>query len=105
MKLDWDTVIDDNAKKEWKRWLAELKNVSKVEIAPVHLPIGYTASGIELHVFCDPSEKAYGAVAYPKFQFMKDKPHSFCSFVMAKSKVAQNNSPLKAGTECSISRA
>ena len=33
MKLDWNIIIDDNAKKEWTNWQAELKNVSKVEIA------------------------------------------------------------------------
>ena len=33
MKLGWDTIIDDNAKREWKKWQAELKNVCKVEIA------------------------------------------------------------------------
>ena len=62
------------------------KNVSKVEIARVHHPISYTASDIELHVFCDASEKVYGAVAYLKSQFMKNKPH--CPFVMAKNRLA-----------------
>ena len=33
MKLGWDTIIDDNAKREWKKWQTELKNVCKVEIA------------------------------------------------------------------------
>ena len=86
MKLDWDTIIDDNVKREWKKWQGGLKNVNKVEIARVHHPTGYTASDIELHVFCEASEKAYGVVAYLKFQFMKDKPQ--CSFVMAKNTLA-----------------
>ena len=86
MKIDWDTVLDDHVKIEWKKWLTELNNITKVEIARVHHPTGYKASDIELHIFCDASEKAYGAVAYLKFQFMKDKPH--CSFVMAKNRLA-----------------
>ena len=44
MKLDWNTIIVEG---EWKKWQAELKNVSKVEIAQVH----HLNSGIELHVF------------------------------------------------------
>ena len=67
MKLDWDTIIDDNAKREWKKLQAKLKNINKVETSRVHHPIGYKASGIELHVFCDASEKPYGALAYLKF--------------------------------------
>ena len=86
MKIDWDTVLDDHVKLEWKKWLTELSNITKIEIARVHHPTGYQASDIELHIFCDASEKAYGAVAYLKFQFMKNKPH--CSFVMAKNRLA-----------------
>ena len=33
MKLDYDTIIDNNVKRKWKKWQGELKNVSKVEIA------------------------------------------------------------------------
>ena len=36
MILDWDKIIDDIAKREWKKRQAELKNVSKVEIVRVH---------------------------------------------------------------------
>ena len=86
MKAGWDTIIDDNAKRKWKKWQGQQKNVSGVEIARAHHPIGYTVSCIEPHVSCDASEKAYGAVVYLKFQFMKDKPHY--SFVMAKNRLA-----------------
>ena len=79
MKSDWDTIIEYNVKREWKKWQGELKNIRKVEIARVHHPIGYTASDIA-------SERAYGVVAYLKFQFMKEKPH--CSFIMAKNRLA-----------------
>ena len=56
MKLDYDTIIDNNVKRKWKKWQGELKNVSKVEIAWVHL-IGYTAPDIELHVFVMPQRR------------------------------------------------
>ena len=54
-------------KKEWKKLQAKLKNINKGETSRFHHPIGYKASGIELHVFCDASEKPYGALAYLKF--------------------------------------
>ena len=33
MKSDWDTIIEYNVKREWKKWQGELKNIRKVEIA------------------------------------------------------------------------
>ena len=67
MKAGWDTIIDDNAKRKWKKWQGEQKNVSGVEIARAHHQKGYIVSCIEPHVSCDASEKAYGAVVYLKF--------------------------------------
>ena len=46
---------------------AKLKNVNKVETSRVYHPMGYKASGIELHVYYDASQKPYGALAYLKF--------------------------------------
>ena len=102
IKLDWDKIIDDNLKREWQKWQGELKNVSKVKTARDHHPIGNRASDIELNVFCDASQKSSGAVAFPKFQFMKEKP--YCSFVIKQTSSYQNGLPPKAGTKCSSSR-
>ena len=49
--------------------------------------------GIELHVFCDASTIAYGAVAYLKCISI-DKCKPVCSFVMSKSRLA----PMKVAT-------
>ena len=56
MKLDSDTIIDNNVKRKWKKCQGEPKNVSKVEIAWVQ-PIGYTVPDIELHVFVMPQRR------------------------------------------------
>ena len=63
-KLDWDQELPVELKREFWKWVDQLH-----EIARVSIPRWY-ASGLgtikkeELHVFCDASEKAYGAVAY-----------------------------------------
>ena len=41
---------------------------------------------MELHIFCDASEVAYGAVACIKFKFKTEKDH--CTFLMSKTRLA-----------------
>ena len=64
-------------------------NLKGVTIPRCHHSTGYLAKDIQLHVFCDASELAYGAVAYLKFEFELEKPH--CSFIMSKNRF----SPIK----------
>ena len=64
LKVDWDDSITKSQCKQCKRWKGELVNLKWVKIPRCHHPSRYLAKDIQLHVFCDASELAYGAVAY-----------------------------------------
>lgn len=82
--LTWDKELLDDFKENWVRWLNELQNLT-----PLEIPIQYfnnVDSEIQLHVFCDSSQLAYGAVAY--LRGTTPKSGTKCTFIMSKSKVA-----------------
>ena len=91
-KLDWDEEVGEESKLEWSSWLDGVRKVDKLRIARQYTlqdkPIEY----IQLHVFCDASEAAYGCAAYVRFSY-KDGSYS-CCLVMSKSRLA----PLKVVT-------
>jgi len=71
----------------WDIWESELKQLNKVSIPRCYSPLlteGEDAK-YDLHIFCDASERAYGAVAYLTVD-AGDTIHT--SFVMARSRVA-----------------
>ena len=83
---DWDQAIDDASRKAWDKWLAGAKKLSTVKIQRRYFSQDKGVSEIQLHVFCDASERAFGCVAYLRYTF-KDGEHA-CAFVMAKSRLA-----------------
>ena len=65
-----------------------LSKVSSIRLSRQYLTEGqYTE--VQLHIFCDASELAYGSVAYLRYT-LKDGSHT-CSLVMSKSRL----SPIK----------
>ena len=83
---DWDKLVDDKMKACWETWLAGAKKISSLRLSRQYNHTGKPVSEIQLHVFCDASEQAYGCVAYLLFTH-KDGLHS-CAFVMSKSRLA-----------------
>ena len=82
--LTWDKELPDDFKENWVRWLNELQNLT-----PLEIPRQYfhnVDSEVELHVFYDSSQLAYGAVAY--LRGITPKSGTKCTFVMSKSRVA-----------------
>ncbi|KAK7886711.1 hypothetical protein WMY93_026332 [Mugilogobius chulae] len=81
----WDDPIDGELLQLWQEWVSEL------HILPdIYMPRCYTTpetqnGTVQLHIFCDASERAYGAVAYLRFESGHDV-HSV--FAMARSRVA-----------------
>ena len=89
--VKWDEKIGDCDFERWKFWLRELEKVMLCQI-PRCYNLSKNVGSIELHVFCDASEKAYAAVAYWRSDFDKNNIHT--AIVLAKSRVA----PLKPTT-------
>ena len=82
--LTWDKELPDSFKENWVRWLNELQDLTPLEIPRQYF--NNVGSEVQLHVFCDSSQLAYGAVAY--LRGTTPKGGTKCTFVMSKSKVA-----------------
>eukprot|EP00064_Thunnus_orientalis_P006908 superscaffoldBa00000742_g6927 len=72
---------------DWEAWENELQHLSRVSIPCCYSPFSVEGADPEydLHIFCDASKRAYGAVAYLTVP-VRDIIHT--SFVMARSRVA-----------------
>ncbi|KAK3871589.1 hypothetical protein Pcinc_023276 [Petrolisthes cinctipes] len=60
-KIDWDEPLPEHYQDEWKILQTEFEKLSRLNIARL---AGMDDKPCSLHVFCDASAKAYGAVAY-----------------------------------------
>ncbi len=84
----WDNPIEGKLLSLWKTWEAELPNLQKIALPRCYFPIcaDSLSAAVDLHVFCDASEEAYGSVAYLRVE--DEQGHTHVSFVMARSRVA-----------------
>ncbi|XP_055584715.1 uncharacterized protein LOC129737580 [Uranotaenia lowii] len=85
--IGWDDKLSETNYQGWVRWIKLFPLIESVSIPRCYLgQFGSTAyQSVELHVFTDAGEDAYGCVAF--FRFVMDtKVH--CSFVEAKAKVS-----------------
>ena len=82
--LTWDKELPDSFKENCIKWLNELQSLTPLEIPRQYF--NNVASEVKLHVFCDSSQPAYGAVAYLRGSTPKSETQ--CTFVVSRSKVA-----------------
>ncbi|XP_014835554.1 PREDICTED: uncharacterized protein LOC106913412, partial [Poecilia mexicana] len=88
--LSWDEPLPTDLEEKWEQWCVELPLLHLVSIPRwYHTEINKESHTVKLHVYCDASEKAYGAVAY--LQGQNNLEETITSFVASKSRVA----PLK----------
>ncbi|XP_011173050.1 uncharacterized protein LOC105205391 [Solenopsis invicta] len=87
LKLGWDESMPMQSHSSWKKWRQHIECVNHISIA--RQVICDKPTFIELHGFCDASEKAYGACVY--ICSINAKQERTIKLVCAKSRVA----PLK----------
>ncbi|XP_065180217.1 uncharacterized protein LOC135810654 [Sycon ciliatum] len=87
--IGWDDELSASLAPRWTYWAAELDQVATVEVPRCYTPLITAATDIQLHVFADASEKAYGAAAY--LRVANHDTQLAVSLVAAKVRVA----PLK----------
>lgn len=83
LKIDWDTVLPEDMQHEWKAFRLEVSKLTRIEIPRFVLAENFKE--VELHGFCDASEKAYGAAIYLR---SFDGIHFKSALLFAKSRVA-----------------
>ncbi|XP_023243823.1 uncharacterized protein LOC111641822 [Centruroides sculpturatus] len=62
--LQWDEVLPADISTHWKHWLEDLQHLSFVSIPRWIKTTRLNLHRANIHVFCDASERAYGAVIY-----------------------------------------
>ncbi|XP_073718572.1 uncharacterized protein [Misgurnus anguillicaudatus] len=87
--LGWDDPIEPlHLREKWHTWVAEISDITTLQLPRSYVPAyADTPSTVrELHVFCDASERAYGAVAYLRATDELGEVH--VAYVLARSRVA-----------------
>ena len=86
-KYDWDDPINDNDKELWLKWCSEVTLLSNIEIPRCYLhPNKAIMEAIELHIFADASELAFGAVGYMRTIYRDGSV--WCCLLFSKSRLA-----------------
>ena len=91
-KLQWDETISESDTDKWANWLQSISSLSKVSIDRCIQPteLDMSTSVVELHMFSDASEYAYGSAVYSKIYDVNGNVK--CSLLIGKSRLA----PIKA---------
>jgi len=83
--IGWDDEISHTLVEKWRLWISRLVDVEKVQIPWCYTTQMRNRSPVELHTFCDASEKAFAAVSYLR---VESGDIVDVSFMMARSRVA-----------------
>lgn len=87
-EIPWDAQLDEKTSQDWCQFVKELVTVEEIIIPRWCC---YEGETIEIHGFCDASEKAYGAVVY--IRIIKNQ-EATVTLLQAKSKVAPSKRQL-----------
>ncbi|XP_048035712.1 uncharacterized protein LOC125261152 isoform X1 [Megalobrama amblycephala] len=86
---DWDDpMLPTDLLKAWNEWENELPSLSEVSLPRCYVSVDMDQPKVtrQIHIFCDASEQAYGAVSYLRTEDNEGKIQ--LAFLIARSKVA-----------------
>ena len=86
--FDWDKSISGPLLDAWEAWKAELPLLATLSVPRCYLSNQPSAqyADVQIHIFADASEVAFGAAAYWRFE---TRSHSYhCSFIFGKTRLA-----------------
>ena len=95
LNLDWDKPLPDEIWDRFMAWVLGIKVLLGWRVPRCYFPNTLwesVQSKLEIHVFCDASERAYGAVVFSRLQVSSDEFRT--SFIVSKARVA----PMKVQT-------
>ncbi|GFW34551.1 uncharacterized protein TNCV_951811 [Trichonephila clavipes] len=88
--LSWDKQLPTELKNKWETWCSQVCLLNDLTLERKYFPYPLDkGKDLQLHIFCDASPRAFGAVAY--FCYVTANDDIYTSFITAKSIV----SPLK----------
>ncbi|CAI5682991.1 unnamed protein product [Oreochromis niloticus] len=84
--IGWDEPLPGELKPQWESWVADLKNLQRLQIPRCFVPESLgKVQRIELHHFSDASNRGYGQCSYIR---VVSEDRVYCSLVMGKARVA-----------------
>ena len=83
---DWDAPLDPAVLDEWRDWSNSISAVNDLRMPRCYCPYPFNEDAVDLVVFSDASERAFGAICYLRFELLDGTVTT--AFVMAKSRVA-----------------
>ena len=83
--IGWDEPMSEELESVWFTWNKDLENLCVFKLPRHHTGLTDSITSFECHVFCDASEKGFGAVCYLRYHV---NGNVVCSFLAAKTRVA-----------------
>lgn len=63
-RINWDDLLPENLLTIWRKWIEEFHEITKIRIPRCYSLMIPNATSIDIHAFCDSSEKAFASVVY-----------------------------------------
>ena len=86
LKLKWDDVVPSDLRTQWDKWQLTVSSLQNLSIVRCVKPEDFNDSHVELHLFSDASEKAYGCCCYVRC--INKRGQIYVSLLCSRNKLA-----------------